>query len=58
MSSSITSGAVNGNLQVFGTQGLRVADVSVQPVVETGNTAYTGFLIGLRAALKLGATLT
>lgn len=58
MSSSIANGVVNGNLQVFGTQGLRVADVSVEPVIETGNTAYTGFLIGLRAALKLGATLT
>lgn len=58
MSNSINTGVVNGNLQVFGTQGLRVADVSVEPVIETGNTAYTGYLIGLRAALKLGASLT
>ena len=58
MSSSSADGVVNGDLQVFGVQNLRIADVSVEPVVETGNTGYSGFLIGLRAALKLGATLT
>ncbi|CCB66762.1 MULTISPECIES: GMC family oxidoreductase [unclassified Hyphomicrobium] len=41
---------VNGALQVYGVDGLRVADGSVMPAVTTGNTMAPCVMIGHRAA--------
>ncbi len=41
---------VNGSLQVYGIDGLRVADGSVMPSVTTGNTMAPCIMIGERAA--------
>lgn len=57
MASSADNGVVNGNLQVFGVSNLRVVSVAIEPTIETGNPAYTAYLIGLRAALLLGSSL-
>lgn len=50
MGTSVNDGVVGGNLHVFGVQNLMIADVSVEPVIEDGNTAYAAYLIGLNAA--------
>jgi choline dehydrogenase len=41
---------VDGSLQVYGVQGLRVADASVMPAITTGNTMAPCVVIGERAA--------
>lgn len=41
---------VDPQLQVYGVEGLRVADASVMPVVTSGNTVAPCFMIGERAA--------
>jgi choline dehydrogenase len=41
---------VNGALQVYGVQGLRIADGSVMPTITTGNTMAPCVMIGERAA--------
>jgi choline dehydrogenase len=50
MGFSIADSVVNGNLHVFGVSNLMVADVSIEPVIEDGNTAYAAFFIGIQAA--------
>jgi len=37
----------DGVLRVFGVKKLRVADTAASPVIETGNTAYQAFTLGL-----------
>jgi choline dehydrogenase len=56
MGTSIANGVVDGRLNVFGTtsESLKVADNSVAPLPETGNTAYQAYVIGLVAANILG----
>ena len=46
---------VNGALQVYGIQGLRIADGSIMPRVTTGNTMAPCVIIGERAAEVLRA---
>ncbi len=41
---------VDGSLQVYGVEGLRVADASVMPAITTGNTMAPCVVIGERAA--------
>jgi choline dehydrogenase len=41
---------VDGNLKVYGLNGLRVADGSIMPRVTTGNTQAPCVIIGERAA--------
>lgn len=57
MGTSINDGVVDGNLNVFGVNNLMIADNSVQPVINDGNTGYPAFIIGLKAAQILGATV-
>jgi choline dehydrogenase len=57
MAASMDDGVVDGNLQVFGVNNLMCADCSVIPQITTGNTAYPAFVIGLEAAVILGATV-
>ena len=46
---------VNGSLEVYGVQGLRVADASIMPRVTTGNTQAPCAIIGERAARMIRA---
>jgi len=46
---------VDGNLRVYGVEGLRVADGSIMPRVTTGNTMAPCMIIGERAAELLQA---
>jgi choline dehydrogenase len=55
MSTSIASGVVDGNLNVFGVTNLMVADNSAVPLIEDGNTAYQAYLIGFGASAILNA---
>ena len=41
---------VDGNLKVYGIEGLRIADGSIMPRVTTGNTMAPCVIIGERAA--------
>jgi choline dehydrogenase len=41
---------VDGNLRVYGIEGLRVADGSIMPRITTGNTMAPCMIIGERAA--------
>jgi len=41
---------VNGNLQVYGVDRLRIADASIMPDVPSGNTMAPCVVIGERAA--------
>lgn len=41
---------VNGNLQIYGIENLRVADASVMPRITSGNTMAPCVVIGERAA--------
>jgi choline dehydrogenase len=41
---------VDGNLRVYGINGLRIADGSIMPNVTSGNTMAPGVIIGERAA--------
>ena len=41
---------VDPELRVYGTEGLRVADASVMPLVTSGNTHAPAVMIGERAA--------
>lgn len=50
MSSSAATGVVDGKLHVFGVQNLSVADNAVAPQIETGNTAWMAYVIGLTKA--------
>jgi choline dehydrogenase len=46
---------VDGNLKVYGVEGLRIADASILPRVTTGNTMAPSVVIGERAAMLLQA---
>lgn len=50
MGTDKSNGVVNGKLHVFGTCGLMIADNSVAPLPETGNTAWMAYVIGNVAA--------
>ncbi|MFK9094134.1 GMC family oxidoreductase [Bacillus salipaludis] len=49
MGRNIDEGVVNGFLNVFGTQKLKVADLSISPILPDGNTALAAQIIGLNA---------
>lgn len=57
MATSPADGVVDGKLAVFGVKHLYIADCSIEPLVQTGNTAYMAFFIGLQLAKFLGADL-
>jgi choline dehydrogenase len=50
MAQSPADGVVDGNLQVFGVDGLMIADNSIQPIIINGNTSLAAYYIGLMAA--------
>ena len=47
---------VNGRLEVYGIDNLRIADASIMPRITTGNTMATCVIIGERAAQLIRAT--
>lgn len=49
MGSSIEEGVVDGFLNVFGTKNLKVADLSISPIIPDGNTSIPSQIIGLNA---------
>ncbi|AET67223.1 choline dehydrogenase-like flavoprotein [Desulfosporosinus orientis DSM 765] len=49
MGRNIQEGVVDGFLNVFGTEKLRVADLSVAPILPDGNTSIPAQMIGLNA---------
>jgi choline dehydrogenase-like flavoprotein len=58
MGTDITNGVVSSSdLHVFGTKHLMVADNSIYPFPETGNTAWQAYVAGLMAAYFLGFQL-
>ena len=58
MGPNFATGVVSSeDLHVFGTENLMVADNSIFPFPETGNTAWTAYLAGLMAAHILGFNL-
>lgn len=54
MATSAVDGVVNGSLQVFGVNNLRIADCSVMPRIVDGNTALAAYYIGAALAKLLG----
>ncbi|WP_342773118.1 GMC family oxidoreductase [Paenibacillus flagellatus] len=50
MAKSKRDGVVDGYLNVFGTKRLKVADLSIAPVLPDGNTSIPSQMIGLNAA--------
>lgn len=57
MAKTARDGVVDGNLKVFGTENLWIADCSIEPVIQTGNTAYMAYFIGLELAKIFGADI-
>lgn len=49
MGNSIEEGVVDGFLNVFGTRNLKVADLSIAPIMPDGNTVLPCQMIGLNA---------
>lgn len=49
MGKSVQDGVVNGRLDVFGTTNLKVADLSIAPILPDGNTCLAAQMIGLNA---------
>jgi choline dehydrogenase len=49
MGSNIKKGVVDGFLNVFGTKNLKVADLSIAPILPDGNTSMPAQMIGLNA---------
>lgn len=49
MGRDIQEGVVNGYLNVFGTKNLKVADLSIAPILPDGNTSIPAQIIGLNA---------
>jgi choline dehydrogenase len=49
MGRNIQEGVVDGFLNVFGTKNLKVADLSVSPIIPDGNTSIPAQMIGLNA---------
>lgn len=57
MAKTATDGVVDGNLNVFGTTGLGIADSSVMPLIPSGNTpSYAAYVVGLQKAKIEGAS--
>ena len=54
MATSPASGVVNGDLSVYGTSNLMIADCSIFNPINTGNTSYPTYIAGLQAAKILG----
>jgi alcohol oxidase len=50
-------GVVDGNLNVYGTSGLKVADLSIPPENVGANTNNTALVIGEKAAMIIGREL-
>ncbi len=50
MGASPADAVCDGKLRVFGVNGLRVADCAAVPVIETGNTSYQAYIVGLQCA--------
>lgn len=50
MGLTAANAVVDGNLHVFGVTNLMIADCGIEPEIEDGNTAYSGYFIGLEAA--------
>lgn len=50
MARSIQEGVVDGYLNVFGTKNLKVADLSISPILPDGNTSIPSQMIGLACA--------
>ncbi len=49
MGRNIEEGVVDGFLNVFGTENLKVADLSISPILPDGNTVLAAQMIGLNA---------
>lgn len=49
MGKSVQDGVVNGQLDVFGATNLKVADLSIAPILPDGNTCLAAQMIGLNA---------
>jgi choline dehydrogenase len=49
MGTKIENGVVNKDLDVFGTKNLKVADLSISPILPDGNTSTAAQMIGLNA---------
>jgi choline dehydrogenase len=49
MGKDIQEGVVDGFLNVFGTRNLKVADLSISPIIPDGNTSIPAQMIGLNA---------
>lgn len=49
MGRTINDGVVDGYLNVFGTKNLKVADLSISPILPDGNTSMPSQVIGLNA---------
>ena len=49
MAKNIKNGVVNAFLDVFGTKNLKVADLSIAPILPDGNTSMPAQMIGLNA---------
>ena len=47
MATSAANGVVDGDLNVFGVQGLSVCSNAIAPTIEDGNTAWCAYIIGL-----------
>jgi len=54
MGTSIENGVVDGNLNVMGVCGLKIADISAQSTIVSGNPCYSAYLMALVAAKTLG----
>jgi len=56
MGNDISDGVVDGYLNVFGVENLKVADLSILPILPDGNTGIPAQMIGLNAVrfIKLG----
>ena len=55
MAESAADGVVDGDLDVFGVDGLGVASNSIAPSIADGNTAWSAYIIGLTKAKIEGA---
>jgi choline dehydrogenase len=45
-----TASVVDPNLQVYGVEGLRIADASIFPTIPTGNINAPSIMVGERAS--------
>ena len=54
MGTNISNGVVEGDLNVFGLENVKVADNSIQPLSTDGNTCYPAYIIALVLCQTLG----